>query len=87
MKQKLILGFAVIVVGVLALIILLGRPEADAPEHASARLTSEEILMSDPDKAGGLMYLYDYKAETPVTPAPRGYKPFYVTHYGRHGAR
>ena len=22
-----------------------------------------------------------------VTPAPAGYEPFYVSHYGRHGAR
>ena len=22
-----------------------------------------------------------------LTPAPRGYKPFYISHYGRHGSR
>ena len=29
-------------------------------------------------------YHYEPAAETPV---PRGYKPFYLSHYGRHGAR
>lgn len=24
---------------------------------------------------------------TPLTPAPKGYEPFYLTHYGRHGSR
>lgn len=22
-----------------------------------------------------------------LTPAPKGYKPFYISHYGRHGSR
>lgn len=26
-------------------------------------------------------------SKVPLTPAPRGYKPFYLSHYGRHGAR
>lgn len=29
-------------------------------------------------------YRFDAK---PLTPAPKGYKPFYLTHYGRHGSR
>ena len=24
---------------------------------------------------------------TNLTPAPKGYKPFYMSHYGRHGSR
>ena len=35
----------------------------------------------------GLYYVYDYKLEPAMTPAPKGYKPFYISHYGRHGAR
>ena len=49
--------------------------------------TTREAILSDPAKAGGLMYVYDYKAETPLSPAPKGYKPFYFSHFGRHGAR
>ena len=50
-------------------------------------LSSREEILSDPAKAGCLMYVYDYKSEAEMTPAPKGYKPFYITHYGRHGAR
>ncbi len=32
-------------------------------------------------------YVYDYKAVTPLAPAPAGYSPFYISHFGRHGAR
>ncbi|MBO7545072.1 MAG: hypothetical protein J6T02_05845 [Bacteroidales bacterium] len=56
------------------------------PLQAVGQSTREAIL-SDPAKAGGLMYVYDYKAETPLSPAPKGYKPFYFSHFGRHGAR
>ena len=48
---------------------------------------SREEILADPAKAGGLMYVYDYNAEAPMTPAPKGYKPFYISHYGRHGTR
>jgi hypothetical protein len=31
---------------------------------------------------------YDrYPATKPLTPAPKGYEPFYFSHYGRHGSR
>ncbi len=31
---------------------------------------------------------YPYPEKTPaLTPAPKGYKPFYISHYGRHGSR
>lgn len=32
-------------------------------------------------------YAYPDKALPELTPAPKGYKPFYLTHYGRHGSR
>ena len=48
---------------------------------------SREEVLADPAKAGGLMYVYDYNAEAAMTPAPKGYKPFYISHYGRHGTR
>ena len=48
---------------------------------------SRAEVLSDPAKAGGMMYVYDYKAEPPSTTAPKGYKPFYFSHFGRHGAR
>ena len=54
---------------------------------SAAGQSSRDEVLADPAKAGGLMYVYDYTAEPPVTPAPKGYKPFYVSHIGRHGAR
>jgi hypothetical protein len=35
---------------------------------------------------GGIYQQYIY-VDTPITPAPEGYKPFYISHYGRHGSR
>lgn len=40
-------------------------------------------------QAGGNYYCYPYLYETPPaqTPAPEGYEPFHMEHYGRHGSR
>ena len=43
-------------------------------------------IMANPQKAGGEYYLYEMDLPEP-TPAPKGYKPFYISHFGRHGAR
>ncbi len=51
----------------------------------NAQTTFEEIS-SDLNKAGGVYLAYP-TVETKQTPAPKGYKPFYVSHYGRHGSR
>ena len=48
---------------------------------------SKEAIINDPLKAAGSFYVYDYKDASALTPAPEGYKPFYVSHFGRHGAR
>jgi hypothetical protein len=45
-----------------------------------------EQLKADPRKAYGTDYPYGFKTE-PLTPAPRGYKPFYISTYARHGSR
>lgn len=38
------------------------------------------------ERSAGVYHSYEYR-ETVQTPAPKGYKPFYVSHYGRHGSR
>jgi hypothetical protein len=48
--------------------------------------TSREEIAATPEKAGGVYYAYPV-SESMNTPAPRGYKPFYISHYGRHGSR
>ena len=45
-----------------------------------------EQVKSDPRKAAGMEGPHRFEIPAP-TPAPRGYKPFYISHYGRHGSR
>ena len=45
-----------------------------------------EYLSENPDRVSGVHHCYEY-IEGSYTPAPKGYKPFYISHYGRHGAR
>lgn len=52
---------------------------------AMAQTTREEMLAS-PDKCAGVYYAYPVQASA-NTQAPKGFKPFYVSHYGRHGSR
>ena len=47
--------------------------------------TRAEIL-ADIEKTGGVHYMYPTDQPVP-TAAPKGYKPFYISHVGRHGAR
>lgn len=51
----------------------------------SAQTTKEEML-SDLNRTGGVYYAYPVKTSH-NTPAPKGYEPFYISHYGRHGSR
>ena len=53
----------------------------------NARTSLEEIV-ENPAKAGGIYYAYPVGDEgRAITDAPEGYKPFYISHYGRHGSR
>lgn len=45
-----------------------------------------EKLKADPRRAYGTDYPYTF-TEAKLTKAPSGYKPFYISHYGRHGSR
>ncbi len=49
--------------------------------------TALEQLKTDPRKAYGTDYPYKFTDDVRLTNAPRGYKPFYISHYGRHGSR
>lgn len=46
-----------------------------------------EEIKADRDKAGGVYYMYSFDRQPEASPAPEGYEPFYISHYGRHGAR
>lgn len=45
-------------------------------------------LRPTPEQLGSIYYAYPAPDETAAgTPAPEGYRPFYISHYGRHGSR
>jgi hypothetical protein len=54
---------------------------------ATAQTAQEELKANR--YLSGTNYLdYDRQlSTTPLTPAPKGYEPFYMSHYGRHGSR
>ncbi|MCR4823934.1 MAG: histidine phosphatase family protein [Bacteroidales bacterium] len=50
-------------------------------QEAAVRLIAE-----NPDRASNNMHSYEF-GPLYDTPAPKGFKPFYISHYGRHGSR
>lgn len=56
---------------------------------ATATVTAQTIreqIAANPNLAGGIYTAYSV-TEQKAVPAPKGYKPFYISHYGRHGSR
>lgn len=53
---------------------------------AGAQHDTRAEVMADIEKAGGTYYMYPTNQPVP-TAAPKGYQPYYITHFGRHGAR
>lgn len=45
------------------------------------------LLQEKPERSAPLLYNYEAPSKIIDTPAPKGFKPFYVSHYGRHGSR
>ena len=54
---------------------------------ASCNNVQEEPTLYKSERRAGVYLNYDFDAECVNEPAPKGYKAFYITHYGRHGAR
>lgn len=48
--------------------------------------TTKEEMTQDLNRTGGVYFAYPV-TESHNTPAPKGYEPFYISHYGRHGSR
>ena len=65
------------------ILLIVGMALSAVPASAQ---TIRETIDEDPDRAGGVYYMYPFHAHQ-VTPIPKGYKPVYLSHYGRHGAR
>ncbi|MBQ6286332.1 MAG: hypothetical protein IJK73_01580 [Bacteroidales bacterium] len=55
------------------------------PSFAQMNDVLEQVAASR-DKAAGVEGPYRFDA-APLTAAPKGYVPFYISHYGRHGSR
>lgn len=49
--------------------------------------TSEQELSATPEKTGGVYFAYPTKDKLKQTSPKKGYKPFYISHLGRHGSR
>ena len=48
--------------------------------------TAKDLIAQNPERAANVYHNY----EVPIiqdTPAPKGYTPIYISHYGRHGSR
>lgn len=48
---------------------------------------AKELLKEDVTRSMNLHHNYEVPMDAVYTPVPKGYKPFYVSHYGRHGSR
>lgn len=56
------------------------------PVFAAEAQTSLSDIVRNRDRAAGIYHSYEY-VPGPEVPAPDGYVPFYISHYGRHGSR
>lgn len=54
--------------------------------NAVVRYDTKAEMMENLNKTGGEYFMYPFE-DVSVTPAPKGYKPVYISHIGRHGAR
>lgn len=54
---------------------------------AAVAQNPQNLLRQNPQRYSGIFHSYEAPAAVYDTPAPAGYKPFYVSHYGRHGSR
>ena len=71
------------------LMLALGLTMAAQAQNAPVFETSAKDEIAANHYLAGSNYLdYDRQLSTkPLTPSPKGYEPFYMSHYGRHGSR
>lgn len=53
---------------------------------STAQTTKEEVF-DNIKQTGGVYFAYPSDKIKPETPSPKGYKPFYISHFSRHGSR
>lgn len=77
-----------IILSALWMLTLLGSGLAGGKLQAQQRPTAREEIKANRYLAGSNYLDYDRAyGRDALTPAPRGYEPFYMSHYGRHGSR
>jgi len=77
--------FRILGVGCLSAIVLLGTgANLQAQQKRDPYIESQ--LQQNRSRAAVNTHSYEFKAFKD-TPAPKGYKPVYISHYGRHGSR
>ena len=54
--------------------------------HRAADDSANQLTLT-PGQLGGIYAAYPEPDTLQLTPAPEGYEPFYISHYGRHGSR
>ena len=74
------------VIGILGVSLLgfAGNSDTQSLKDIAAQTRAE--MKANPLKAAGVYYNYPVTIDS-MAAAPAGYKPFYLSHYGRHGSR
>lgn len=76
-----------IIMSAVVLCLTVSVPFIGSAQTADQTRTGRELLMENPLRAANAYYSYEAPAVQTDTPAPEGFEPFYVSHYGRHGSR
>lgn len=77
---------------VAALLLSIGNADAKKPKKAKLPavnpidLAIRQEIAQTPEKSGYYYYAYPYTTDS-LAPVPAGFKPVYISHYGRHGSR
>lgn len=53
----------------------------------NAQTSFRDYIAENPERAANIYHRYELFGTLEDTPAPSGYKAFYISHYGRHGSR
>lgn len=54
---------------------------------SDGRTQAQKEILADPNKSASNHLVYPGPDKKRLTPVPKGYVPFYISHYGRHGSR
>jgi len=49
--------------------------------------TARQEILQEKTRSGSNYYAYPGPSDQKLMPAPKGYTPYYISHYGRHGSR